>query len=119
MKVKPDNDYIAEIGYRANGTGYFETVARSNSAFAPKGTPTTQQKYASWRTVEVDPNNVGLDIPTNDWRINQYSYWKNRTHYAPEEKGYWALVLHQHLPFIHHPEYDVPLEEQWFCEAVI
>ncbi|MDR2390985.1 MAG: DUF1957 domain-containing protein, partial [Planctomycetota bacterium] len=119
IKVKPDNDYIAEIGYRAAGTSYFETVARSNSAFAPKGSRTTNQKYADWRTVEVDPNSVLLELPSHEWRFNQYNYWKNRTHYAPEEKGYWALILHQHLPFIHHPEYDVPLEEQWFCEAVV
>ena len=119
IKVKPDNDYIAELGYRATGTEYFEVVARSNSAYAPKNTVTNQQKYAEWPSIEVDPNNVILDIPTSDWRINQYNYWKNRTHYAQEEKGYWSLILHQHLPFIHHPEYDVPLEEQWFCEAVV
>ncbi|MCD8139477.1 MAG: DUF1957 domain-containing protein [Planctomycetaceae bacterium] len=119
IKVKADNDYIAEIGYRANGTEFFEVVARSNSAFAPKGSTTTQQKYAEWPSIQVDPNNVIIECPTSDWRINQYNYWKNRTHYAQEEKGYWALVLHQHLPFIHHPEYDVPLEEQWFCEAVV
>ncbi len=119
VKVKPDNDYIAELGYRAEGTEYFEIIARSNSAFAPKGSVTNQQKYAEWPSIEVDPNNVVLDLPTSDWRINQYNYWKNRTHYAQEERGYWSLVLHQHLPFIHHPEYDVPLEEQWFCEAVV
>lgn len=119
VKVKPDNDYIAEIGYRAAGTGYFEVIARSNSVFAPKGSITTQQKYAEWPSIEVDPNNVVIELPAADWRFNQYNYWKNKTHYAQEEKGYWALVLHQHLPFIHHPEYDVPLEEQWFCEAVV
>ena len=119
VKVKPDNDYIAEIGFRSEGTGYFEMVARSNSAFAPKRTVTTQQKYAEWGDVEVDANAVILEAQTADWRINQYNYWKNRTHYAQDEKGYWSLVLHQHLPFVHHPEYDVPLEEQWFCEAVI
>ncbi len=119
VKVKPDNDYMAEIGYRAEGTEYFEIVARSNCVFAPKDTVTTQQKYAEWANIEVDPNNVTPDVASADWRINQYNYWKNRTHYAQDEKGYWSLVLHQHLPFVHHPEYDVPLEEQWFCEAVI
>lgn len=33
-------------------------------------------------------------------------------------KGYLALVLHAHLPFIHHPEYDGYLEEEWFFEAI-
>ncbi len=119
VKVAPDNDYVAELGYRASGTDYFEVIACSNSVFAPRDTVTNQQKYADWPSIEVDPNNVILEAPTADWRINQYNYWKNRTHYAQEEKGYWSLVLHQHLPFIHHPEYDVPLEEQWFMEAVI
>lgn len=34
------------------------------------------------------------------------------------EKGYLALVLHAHLPFVRHPEYDDFLEEDWFFEAV-
>jgi len=33
-------------------------------------------------------------------------------------KGYLALVLHAHLPFIRHPEYETFLEENWFFEAV-
>src|ERR1700730_19050901 len=34
------------------------------------------------------------------------------------EKGCLALVLHAHLPFVRHPEYDDFLEEDWFFEAV-
>ncbi len=33
-------------------------------------------------------------------------------------KGYFALVLHAHLPFVRHPEYDHFLEEDWFFEAM-
>lgn len=33
-------------------------------------------------------------------------------------KGYFALVLHAHLPFVHHPEYEHFLEEDWFFEAL-
>jgi 1,4-alpha-glucan branching enzyme len=33
-------------------------------------------------------------------------------------KGYLALVLHAHLPFVRHPEYDRFLEEDWFFEAL-
>ncbi|MDD4957044.1 MAG: DUF1957 domain-containing protein [Candidatus Omnitrophica bacterium] len=33
-------------------------------------------------------------------------------------KGYLALVLHAHLPFIRHPEYDNFLEESWLFEAI-
>ena len=29
-----------------------------------------------------------------------------------------AIVLHAHLPFIHHPEHETFLEEDWFFEAV-
>src|SRR3989339_1934714 len=37
---------------------------------------------------------------------------------ANEEKGYFALVLHAHLPFIRHPEYEDFLEEDWLFEAM-
>ncbi len=33
-------------------------------------------------------------------------------------KGYLALVLHAHLPFIRHPENDDHLEERWLFEAI-
>ncbi len=33
-------------------------------------------------------------------------------------QGYLALVLHAHLPFVRHPEYDDFLEEDWFYEAI-
>ena len=33
-------------------------------------------------------------------------------------KGYVSFVLHAHLPFIHHPESDDYLEEQWLFEAM-
>lgn len=35
-----------------------------------------------------------------------------------EEKGYLALILHAHLPFVRHPEYKEFLEERWFFEAL-
>jgi len=34
-------------------------------------------------------------------------------------KGYLALVLHAHLPFVRHPEHARHLEERWFYEALI
>ena len=34
------------------------------------------------------------------------------------EKGYLALVLHAHLPYVRHPEYQDFLEEDWFYEAI-
>jgi 1,4-alpha-glucan branching enzyme len=33
-------------------------------------------------------------------------------------RGYFALVLHAHLPFVRHPEYDSFLEETWLFEAI-
>ena len=35
-----------------------------------------------------------------------------------ETKGYVSFVLHAHLPFIHHPESEDYLEEQWLYEAI-
>jgi 1,4-alpha-glucan branching enzyme len=33
-------------------------------------------------------------------------------------RGYLAFVLHAHLPFVRHPEYDNFLEERWLFEAI-
>ena len=33
-------------------------------------------------------------------------------------KGYVSFILHAHLPFIHHPESENYLEEQWLYEAI-
>ncbi len=33
-------------------------------------------------------------------------------------KGYFALVLHAHLPFVRHPEDPTVMEEQWLYEAI-
>ena len=33
-------------------------------------------------------------------------------------KGYVCFVLHAHLPFIHHPESEDYLEEEWLYEAI-
>ncbi len=34
-------------------------------------------------------------------------------------QGYLAIVLHAHLPFVRHLEYDDALEERWLFEAII
>src|SRR6266498_1349969 len=33
-------------------------------------------------------------------------------------RGYLALVLHAHLPFVRHPEHEKFLEESWLFEAI-
>lgn len=33
-------------------------------------------------------------------------------------KGYLSIVLHAHLPYVHHPEYDSFFEENWLFEAM-
>lgn len=40
--------------------------------------------------------------------------WKAK----PEHKGYLALVLHAHLPYIRHADRDDVMEERWFYEAM-
>ncbi|SJZ51921.1 glycoside hydrolase family 57 protein [Selenihalanaerobacter shriftii] len=35
-----------------------------------------------------------------------------------EVKGYLSLVLHAHLPFVRHPDYEDFLEERWLYEAI-
>src|SRR4051794_24945758 len=34
-------------------------------------------------------------------------------------QGHLLLILHAHLPYVRHPEFDRFLEERWFFEAVI
>ncbi|PIU18503.1 MAG: DUF1957 domain-containing protein [Elusimicrobia bacterium CG08_land_8_20_14_0_20_44_26] len=34
------------------------------------------------------------------------------------KKGYFTLLLHAHMPFVHHPEFEDFLEEDWFYEAI-
>ena len=34
------------------------------------------------------------------------------------EQGYLAFILHAHLPFVRHPEFQEFLEERWFYEAI-
>ena len=118
VAVEGARDYIAELGYRSAGTTYFEMVARSNSVRTPRGAVQSDETYAERGSVHVEPNDVEVPVGSDQWRFNQYLYWKQRRRDIPDEKGYWALVLHQHLPFVRHPEYSVSLEEQWFFEAV-
>lgn len=33
-------------------------------------------------------------------------------------KGYLSIVLHAHLPYVRHPEYEEFLEEDWLFEAI-
>ena len=37
----------------------------------------------------------------------------------PDRSGYLSILLHAHLPFIRHPEYEDSLEERWLDEALI
>ncbi|MBK9966016.1 MAG: DUF1957 domain-containing protein [Holophagales bacterium] len=119
VKAAGGRDYVAEIGYRAHGTTYFEKVARSNSVFVPRGKDEPAQVHVTWGSIYAPSRDVEIPVGPDQWRYNQYLYWKRRNHAAPVEKGYWSLVLHQHLPFVRHPEYEVGLEEQWFFEAVV
>ncbi|MDO9240942.1 MAG: DUF1957 domain-containing protein [Methylicorpusculum sp.] len=34
------------------------------------------------------------------------------------KKGYLSIILHAHLPFVRHPEYDSFFEENWLFEAI-
>ena len=33
-------------------------------------------------------------------------------------KGYLAIILHAHLPYVRHPEFELSLEERWLYEAI-
>ncbi|MGE5178482.1 MAG: glycoside hydrolase family 57 protein [Bacteroidota bacterium] len=38
---------------------------------------------------------------------------------APRPAGYLSILLHAHLPFVRHPEYEDSLEERWLVEALV
>ncbi|MBP1966763.1 1,4-alpha-glucan branching protein domain-containing protein [Paenibacillus aceris] len=42
----------------------------------------------------------------------------NRIKPKPEVKGYFALVLHAHLPYIREQDQNAALEDRWFFEAM-
>jgi 1,4-alpha-glucan branching enzyme len=37
---------------------------------------------------------------------------------SANHKGYLCLVLHAHLPYVRHPEYELFLEEDWLYESI-
>src|SRR5262249_11657779 len=55
-------------------------------------------------------------FPGRAWEPGGSRVGGERTKLMP--KGYLFLVLHAHLPYIRHPEFDRFLEERWFFEAV-
>jgi 1,4-alpha-glucan branching enzyme len=111
VRVVPGRHYLAELGWRRDGA--FRIVARSNTVFVPKGRTEWVERYVAWGHVPCDPN----DVHTRRQPFDKYLNWKKG--WMPEASGTFALVLHQHLPFVRHPEHEVALEEQWYFEAVV
>ncbi len=58
---------------------------------------------------------VGFIYPMRHKRVSSNLH---ALHYKKMNKGYLCLVLHSHLPFVRHPEYEDFLEEDWFYEAI-
>ncbi len=119
VNVEPDCEYEMQLGYRSKGTTFFEHVATSNKVRTQPESETLIETQNEWRRVDVPNYCKEVFVDTNQWRFNQYEYWKRGkiADRGPAD-GCWALVLHMHLPFVKHPEYDVPLEEQWLFEAI-
>jgi 1,4-alpha-glucan branching enzyme len=46
------------------------------------------------------------------------SFRQNQERMIELTKGYVALILHAHLPYVRHPEHDDFLEEKWLFEAI-
>jgi 1,4-alpha-glucan branching enzyme len=119
LKLDPNVEYEMELGYRAKGTTYFERVAVSNRCRTQPEADTKHEAQNDTREVQVQDYSHEIPVRQEHWRLNFYEYWKRRKVVnKPDEKGYWSLVLHMHLPFVRHLEYDVSLEEQWLFEAI-
>jgi len=120
LSLAPDHEYVAELGYKTRNTTNFEMVARSNRIRMPRGQEQKEQRYADWREIHLPDPSHEVNMPQEKWRYNYYWYRKHGRilHPVEEEKGYWILLLHNHLPFVRHPEYRVSIEEQWLFEAI-
>ncbi len=118
IKIEPDVEHEAELGYRAKGTKFFEPVAVSNRFRSLPEVEMKHETQGDTREIKVDYEGQIIPVDKNDWRFNVYEYWKRRSTEKKEESGYWALILHMHLPFVRHLEYPVALEEQWLFEAI-
>ncbi|HEY3320771.1 MAG TPA: 1,4-alpha-glucan branching protein domain-containing protein [Planctomycetota bacterium] len=116
--TEPNAEYEVELGYRSKGTKYFERVAVSNRCRTQPEAETRHESQNETREIQVPNYAKEHPVHPNDWRWNLYEYWKRGKAHRGEESGYWALVLHMHLPFVRHLEWDVALEEQWLFEAI-
>jgi len=54
-----------------------------------------------------------MTMSSNDDTIGSMNFSQKKS-----AKGYLSILLHAHLPFVRHPEYERFLEEDWFFEAV-
>ena len=119
VTVEPDCEYEFELGFRARGTTFFEHIATSNKVRTQPETETLAETQNEWRRIDVQDYSKEVFVDTTQWNFNAYEYWKRGkiADRAPA-LGCWALVLHMHLPFVKHPEYEVGLEEQWLFEAI-
>ncbi len=118
ITTEPNAEYEVELGYRSRGTKYFESIALSNRCRTQPEAETRHECQNETREIAVQSYSHELPVAQSDWRWNLYEYWKRGKAHRGEEQGYWALVLHMHLPFVRHLEYDVALEEQWLFEAI-
>jgi 1,4-alpha-glucan branching enzyme len=118
LNLDANTEYEIELGYRSRGTSFFERVAVSNKVRTQPEADNKHESQNEWREIKVEDYSKELQLAPSDWRFNYYEYWKRGKAHQPEEQGYWSLVLHMHLPFVRHLEYDVALEEQWLFEAI-
>ncbi|HYG77492.1 MAG TPA: 1,4-alpha-glucan branching protein domain-containing protein [Planctomycetota bacterium] len=118
LNVDPNCEYDVELGYRAKGTKFFERVAVANKARTQPESENKHESQNEWREIKLQNYSKEHPVSEKEWRWNLYEYWKRGKAHRAEENGYWALVLHMHLPLVRHLEYDVALEEQWLFEAI-
>src|SRR6185503_5981546 len=68
-------------------------------------------------SVERDARGQGV-APRARTRASRFRRAREQALLNPMPSGYLSFVLHAHLPYVRHPEFEDSLEERWLHEAL-
>lgn len=110
-------DALGEEGYYVDLPAAGAPVRALLGLDLPKGF--TQLLVSRWAPLPPEGPSAESGVPVAN---PVYAAGGPSAEVAPREaspSGYLSIVLHAHLPFVRHPEYEDPLEERWLVEALL